>query len=320
MAEPRRRTTTVAREDYPRTAPGPGSDPARVFEAYENEGHADPGAAWASFTTDWNWAATLPHAVAESGPDSPPVARPVPGGYSLSGRWHLPGDTEVGRWLALPLAGPGGAAREDATVIRPDRPDVFVIASKVLPRPTDAGLHAVRFPADSDARFRLDGVHVPAGFAAHSSGAALPTQDIGFLWTAVAGMALGAASRLADELAVLGPRVAPPFFSPAATAAELSALLRQERLGFTAEPYNRPGLGRLISLAARESLADRVRRAAMLVHHVVTAAYEKAIPFPAKDGQHPLESLVVDSAAVLQHLRFTVDLLLIEDVGSATGT
>ncbi|GGT75267.1 hypothetical protein GCM10010207_85600 [Streptomyces atratus] len=62
-----------------------------------------------------------------------------------------------------------------------------------------------------------------------------------------------------------------------------------------------------------------VRRAAMLVHHVVTAAYEKAIPFPAKGGQHPLESLVVDSAAVLQHLRFTVDLLLIEDIGSATG-
>ncbi|MFC9626797.1 hypothetical protein ACFTXM_44890 [Streptomyces sp. NPDC056930] len=71
-----------------------------------------------------------------------------------------------------------------------------------------------------------------------------------------------------------------------------------------------------------EAMAEpcrHVRRAATLVHHVVTAAYEKAIPFPAKGGQHPLESLVVDSAAVLQHLRFTVDLLLIEGIGSATG-
>ncbi|MGW3496339.1 hypothetical protein [Streptomyces sp. NPDC001020] len=316
MTEPHTRTTAIAREDYSGTAPGPDSDPARVFEVYENEGHADPGAAWASFTTNWNWAASLPHAVAESGPDGPPTARAVPGGFSLSGRWRLPGDTEVGRWLALPLAGPRGADREDAAAIRPDLPDVFVIASKVLSRP-NGGLHTVRFPADSDTACRLDGVHVPPGFATHSSGAALSARDIGFLWTAVAGMAVGAASRLADELAVLGPSVAAPFLSPATTAAELSALLRQERLGFTTELYARPG--QLIPLTAREPLADRVRRTARLVHHVVTAAYERAIPFPTKGGHHPLESLVVDSAAVLQHLRFTVDLLLIQDVGSPTG-
>ncbi|MFL4910077.1 hypothetical protein ACJ6WF_44925 [Streptomyces sp. MMS24-I2-30] len=323
MTEPRRRTTTLTREDRPRPAPGPGTDPGRVFEAYERDGHADPGEAWASFTAAWNWASPLPHAVPRHGPDGPPVARPVPGGYALSGRWHLPADTAAGPWLALPLTAPWDTAREareNATESRPDRPDVFVVASRVLPRQATGGLRAVRSAAGPDTEFRLDGVHVPTGFTTHSSGTALSARDGGFLWTAVTGMALGAASRLTDELAVLGPSpVAGPAVSPAAAAAELSGLLSGERLGFTAELYNRPGLGQLISLAAREPLADRVRRAARLVHHVVTASYERAIPFPTDSGHNPLAALVTDSAAILHHLRFTVDVRPAEDTGSRTG-
>ncbi|MGW7575894.1 hypothetical protein [Streptomyces sp. NPDC054765] len=298
----------------------PGTDPAQVFEAYEDEGHFDPGAAWASFTADWNWAAPLPHAVAHSSPEGAPVARPVPGGYALSGRWCLPRETGAGQWLALPLAGLREAGCQNALAIPPDRPDVFVIASKRLPRTTGGGLHAVHFPADSDISFRLEDLHVPTGFATHASGTPLSARETSFLWTAVAGMALGAARRLTEELAMLGPSPAVDSLSSAATAAaELTALLRHERLGFTAELYNRPGLGQFISLAAREPLVDRVRRAAAVAHHVVTAAYERAIPFFTKDGDHPLESLVVDSAAVLQHLRATVDLLPIEDVDSPLG-
>ncbi|MGW1530270.1 hypothetical protein [Streptomyces sp. NPDC002159] len=196
---------------------------------------------------------------------------------------------------------------------------MFVVASKVLPRRTGGGLRVVPFRAHPDLPFRLDNVHVSTGFASHSSGTALSRKDVGFLWTAVVAMGLGAASRLTEELAVLAPGVVAPFHSPAASAAELSALLRQERLGFVAELYNRVGMGQFISLAAREPLADRVRHAALLVHHVVTSAYEQAIPFPAQSGHNPLESLVADSAAVLQHLRFMVDLLPIEDVDSSGG-
>ncbi|MFE9611709.1 hypothetical protein [Streptomyces sp. NPDC006012] len=320
MTEPCERTTTRTREDRPRPALGPGADPGRVFEAYEHDGYADPGEAWASFTAAWNWASPLPRSVPLAGPDGPPVARPVPGGYALCGQWRLPGDTAVGPWLALPLAASPEAAREEATGTRPDRPDVFVIASKVLPRQATHGLRAVRSPAGPDTEFRLDDVHVPSGFTTHSAGTALPARDGGFLWTAVAGLALGAANRLTDELAALGPSpVAGPAASPAAAAAELSGLLSAERLGFTAELHNRPGLGQVISLAAREPLADRVRRAARLVHHVVMAAYERAIPFPTDGGHNPLASLVTDSAAILHHLRYTVDLRLVEDAESRTG-
>lgn len=183
-----------------------------------------------------------------------------------------------------------------------------MIASKVLPRP--AGLRVVSAPVAPRAVFHLDDVHVPAGFTTCSGGTPLLDQDAAFLWTAAAGMAVGAADRLTDELASLGSSpLAMPVLSPTRAAAELSALLHHERLAFTAERYNGPDRGRLVALAARDPLAVRIRRTALPTQHVVTRVYERAILFPSAHGRRPLESLVVDSGAVLQHLRNTVDLL-----------
>ncbi|MFH8386868.1 hypothetical protein ACH4E7_39145 [Kitasatospora sp. NPDC018058] len=66
-------------------------------------------------------------------------------------------------------------------------------------------------------------------------------------------------------------------------------------------------------------LAGSIRRANGLVQHVFAAAYEYAIPFHRSDGSHPLESLVTGSAPLLQHARFTTDLLLTEDMTSRAG-
>ncbi|MCQ4213337.1 hypothetical protein [Streptomyces longispororuber] len=308
----------IGRDD-PLGAPppdGPGSDRARVFAAHELHGHAAPGEAWTSFTARWNWAATLPHAVPTPHAGSAPAVRRVPGGFSLSGSWQAPRTTGRGRWLVLPLSSP--RRPPDARIGAGHRlPDLYVVPSAALPAPAGTALRdRAATPLAPDAPVRLDGFYVPAGRATYSGGRALHRDHAPFVWTAVAGIALGAARRLTRELSA--PAAHPSYSScttvaapqPNAMAAGLGTLLRHERLGFTADLYNGPGLGRLIPLAARGPLPDRIARAAALAHHVVTAAYEHTALLPADDGElRHLEALLQDCAAPLQHLRSTVDLL-----------
>ncbi|MGP4051800.1 hypothetical protein [Streptomyces sp. 2A115] len=81
---------------------GPDTALAHVPRFYEHEAHHAPSAAWNAFTATWNWAAPLPAALpADHGL---PIARSVPGGFSLSGVWRIPSDVRRGPWLALPVA------------------------------------------------------------------------------------------------------------------------------------------------------------------------------------------------------------------------
>ncbi|MGY0021466.1 hypothetical protein ACVHNB_21210 [Streptomyces sp. YJ-C3] len=248
--------------------------------------------------------------------------RPVPGGFALSGGWRVPASAGLGPWLVLPLPRPGQGP--DDTEADHRLPDLYVVPSRSLPASTGITGGCVNAPLAPGAAFPLHGFFVPTGHASHSSGRALYGEHSSFVWTAVTGMALGAAGRLTGELAALGAAAdssrvaATSALQPKAVATELAALLRHERLGFTADLHNGPGLGRLVSLAARAPLPDRVGRAAALVQRVVTAAYEHTVLFPAHDARHPLESLLLDSFAALQHLRSTVDLLLTDGASSPT--
>ncbi|MBZ9641846.1 hypothetical protein [Streptomyces sp. PSKA30] len=202
------RTSTYG--DHPKLL-GPDTGLARVFAFFEAEGHSDPAGAWQALTGTWNWAAPLPTALPRT--DVPgPVARPAPGGCALSGQWRLPPYDPcdgTGPWLALPLA-----------PVRDGGPDLFVVASKVLPGDVGAG-----------SVFRLEDMYVPAGFVTHSAGEPLRCGDAPFFWTAVTALALGAARRMTDALA------AP---STAAAAAELAAVLHDERLSLAATVHAAP--------------------------------------------------------------------------------
>ncbi|MEU6440846.1 hypothetical protein [Streptomyces sp. NPDC047046] len=309
-----------------------------MFAAYEEAARADPAGAWDAFRAQWNWAALLPHAIPLVSGGVRPAACPVPGGHRVTGTWRLPdaptsasgapgyagGAGAPGPWLVLPL--PEGTAA-------PGDPDLFVTPLGPLRSSGRDLAEDVPTPVLADDVVRLDDLHVADGFAAYSGATALRRSDALFLATATAGMALGASGRMVAALAALDPagpldRIAarlrgPAPSSPAAVAAELEGLLHAERLGFTAELHNVPGRGRLVALAGRAPLDVRVSRAAALARHVAATVYECALPFAvgasAGDdrlraaggdrGAHPLESLVVDCAPVLQHLRLTVDLV-----------
>ncbi|WP_399896007.1 hypothetical protein ACGH7X_40515 [Streptomyces sp. BBFR51] len=312
-------TTTTARGDYPRVV-GPDTALSRVLDFFELDGYSDPSAAWRVFTRTWNWAAPLAAAVPAESLGARPVARPVPEGFVLTGQWHVPPGAAPGRWLVLPLTD----TRRDAKTEAANAPDLFVTTSRVLPR----ALRTRRAVDDADGAgpaFRLDDVQVPSGFATYSAGTPLRGDDAAFVWTAVTGLAFGAARRLTDTLARLAPNAAgpadtrtqsrpfaatPTAATPTADAAdELAAVLRDERLNLAARVHGAPLAGRADALRSAEALAAQIRRASRTVHHVVAAAYERALPCTVDDGREPLVRLVEESSPILQYMRFAVELL-----------
>lgn len=283
---------TAARSSGPETA-GPDPDLGRVFADFERDGHDDPGAAWETFTSTWNWAAPLPTAVPGDESAQGPLARPVQGGFALSGQWRLPSRRWPRRWLALRLTGVRGAGDKAAG----DGPDLFVVPARVLSPPSRRD-HGRGGAEPSGPACRLDDVHVPAGLATRSSGRALGAEAAAFHWTAVTAMALGTARRLAGALAPLAP----------AAAAELTAVLHDERTSLAAALHGASRTDRGGPPDAEEAWAARIGRAARVVHPVVAAAYEHAMPAVARDARHPLACLIEGGSPILQHIRFAVDL------------
>lgn len=268
---------------------------ARVFAAHENLGHAGPSTAWNSFTATWNWAAPLPAATPARRSGAAPTARPAPGGFSLSGLWHLPPETEDAPWLLLPLTD----AYRDRTG-GAEGPDLFVVPTKVLSSPHH-GPRTLASSPTSGSWVRVYEQYVPAGFTTFASGTPLRPQDGAFLWTAVTAMALGAARRLTEVLASVhanGTRSAvhrvTAAAAPAATAAELATRLSRERYSLHCPD---------------EPLTTRVRQTSRLAHHVVATAHAHASTVTDTGDRHRIESLLAESNTLLQHVRFTLELL-----------
>ncbi|EYT81798.1 hypothetical protein CF54_17195 [Streptomyces sp. Tu 6176] len=293
-----RRGTADAGGGYLRIV-GPYAGPVRVLGFYERDGHSDASAAWESFTSVWNWAAPLVTALPREPSGAGPLVRGVAGGFSVSGQWRLPKGAEPGPWLALRLTAHPRGSGEGFGV---SDPDVFVVASKVLPAPPGGG-DAER----AGAVFRLADEYVPGGFATSSAGTPLGAGDAVFVWAAVAGMAFGAARRLTDALA--GLEAPGAFVPPAAAAAELAAALHDERLSLAARLHGVSRAEPRERAAATAVLAEQVRRASRLVHQVVSAAYEYGLSARGSAAEDPLISLVDDSTPILQYMRYAVDLL-----------
>ncbi|MEU6290926.1 hypothetical protein [Streptomyces sp. NPDC046988] len=287
--------------------PGPATGLTRVLTVMESRGHADPAETWRAFTGAWNWAAPLATAVPGTGLPATAVVRPVPGGFDLSGVWHLPPDDGSGSWLALPLAREGVCGAETD----PGRfesgaaglPDLFVFPASRLGGPGAE--------ADPDgpgrAAFRLEGVRVPAGLATYTAGTPLRAADGAFLWTAVAALALGAARRMTDVLAGPGPRAAAG--RGPVVAAELAAALHDERTALTATLHGAPTAREGLPPDLRERLAVRVRRLADTVHHVLAAAYDHLLTDDRGAGRQPLVSVMEASSPILQQARYATELL-----------
>ncbi|MFF4354768.1 hypothetical protein [Streptomyces sp. NPDC001530] len=185
-------------------------------------------------------------------------------------------------------------------------PDLFVVASKALPEESGTGTV-----------IRLDDMYVPAGFATHSSGAPLRAGDAAFLWTAVTALALGTARRITDVLAApyaggaaSTPHVPAPY---AAAAADVAAVLHDERLSLTATLRDTPSARQGLPAATEKRLAAHVPRAGRAVQHVVAAAYEHALTADWSGGRHPLVSLIEAGSPTLQQARYTTELLLPRD-------
>ncbi|WP_331737642.1 hypothetical protein [Streptomyces sp. NBC_00019] len=283
--------TTSTYGDHP-TVLGPDSDLAQVFAFFESEGYVNPAAAWPALTRTWNWAAPLTTAVPRA--DRPaPTARPVPGGFTLSGQWRRPSYDGTDPWLALPL---GPASRGG--------PDLFVVAAKVLPDGEGA----------PGSVFRLEDVYVPAGFVTYSTGEPLRAGDAAFLWTAVTALALGAARCMTDVLTARA-KGAGDTAVPSA-AAELAAVLYDERLSLAAVLHDAPSARQGLPASVEVRLAAQVGRAGTAVHHVVAAAYEHALASGAGTGRHPLVNLIEVCSPILQQVRYATELLLPHDTTS----
>ncbi|MFJ7495105.1 hypothetical protein ACIQZB_28675 [Streptomyces sp. NPDC097727] len=296
---------------------GPATGLAQVFASFEPHGHADPAGAWRAFTGTWNWAAPLTAAVPRTGLPRTPVVRHASGGFALSGLWHLTLHEGTGPWLALPLAAGERRSEQESGrgVARPgaDGPDLFVVPAKSLPG-------AVLGPAgDQDASsgpvFRLAGVHVPTGFATHTTGTPLRAQDAAFLWTTVAALALGAARRMIDVLAGRTPDADTPRepVAPAVLTAELAAVLHDERLSLAAALHGAPAARHGLPPALEERLAAQVRQVANVVHHVLAAAYEYALTAGGHGDHYPLVSIIEASSPILQQARYATELLPPDD-------
>ncbi|MGW2458127.1 hypothetical protein ACWC2M_03685 [Streptomyces sp. NPDC001761] len=314
--------TTSTHGDHLRVL-GPDTGLAQVFAFYEVHAHGDPSAAWEAFTTAWNWSAPLATAVAGADVPDTPVALPAAGGgFTLSGRWHLPAHDGTGAWLALPLT--GGERPSRPVMASPGGPDLFAVPSEVL----RGAVHAVPGEAAGPGPvFRLEGVHVPTGFATHAAATPLRAADAPFLWTAVAAQALGAARRVTDALAAPAPASASAPASGAArgpvrsatVAAELAAVLHDERLSLAAALHGAPSARLGLAPSAGERLAARVRRAGNAVHQVVASALEHALASYGYAGEHPLVHLLEASAPILQQARYATQLLPPDDGTSWKG-
>ncbi|MBG7697141.1 hypothetical protein HCJ76_03260 [Streptomyces sp. MC1] len=296
---------------------GPDSGLARVFASYEERAHGDPSAAWHAFTTAWNWAAPLTTAVPGADVRDRPVARPaVGGGFSLSGLWHLPGHDGTGPWLALPLT--AGERPSRPVTATPGGLDLFAVPSKAL----RAAVHAVTGDADVPGPvFRLEDVHVPTGFVTHAAATPLRAGDAPFLWTAVVAQALGAVRRMTDTLAAADaePGAARGPRPSAAVAAELAAVLHDERLSLAAALHGAPSARLGLPLSAEERLAARVQRAGNAAHQVVASALDHALASYGYAGEHPLVHLMEASAPILQQVRYATQLLPPDDGTSWKG-
>ncbi|WLW58143.1 hypothetical protein [Streptomyces sp. YU58] len=296
-----RPTTTDPYGERPNVL-GPDTGLAQVLAFFESEGYSGPArAAWQAVTRTWNWAAPLTTAVPRT--DVPgSVARPASGGFALSGRWRVPSYDRCDRcdgtapWLALPLV---PAKYGD--------PDLFVVPSKVLPAP-------VRARTDDDGGttgpvFRLEDVYVPAGFVTHSTGRPLRAGDAPFFWTAVTGLALGAARRMTDLLAAPADTGSGRGPVPSPVSAELAAVLHDERLSLAAVLHGAPSARQGLPAAVEARLAAHVGRAGTAVHHVVAAAYEHTLTADWGGGPHPLVSLIEAGSPILQQARYATELL-----------
>ncbi|MEV7077974.1 hypothetical protein AB0N88_05440 [Streptomyces sp. NPDC093516] len=236
-------------------------------------------------TGTWNWAAPLPAAVCHR--DLEATARPTSGGFTLSGLWSLPAPEQTGPWLALPLPVSGSGD-----------PDLFVVASQALPKSSGAARVV-----------RLDDLYVPVGFATYAAGAPLCADDAAFLWTAVTALALGTARRITDVLAAPYGGGAASTPHTAVAAAELAAVLHDERLSLAATLYEAPSARQGLSVAAQERLAVLVPCAEKVVQHVVASAYEHALTADWSSGRHPLVDLIEAGTPIFQQARCTTEVL-----------
>ncbi|PSM42911.1 hypothetical protein C6Y14_12020 [Streptomyces dioscori] len=296
------------------TAFGPDSGLAQVLSFFEPEASSFSPAAWQAFTATWNWAAPLATAFPLTDPSGGPAARPVPGGFTLSGRWQLPPRAGTARWLALPLT--GGVPQPTHTTTH-NGPDLFVLPSKVLTGAVDGS------SGDDDMSrpvFRSDGLYVPTGFATYAGGTPLRAEDAAFVWTAAAALALGTARRITYVLAVSAPSGTSPenggSVPVTVAAAELASVLHDERLSLAAVLQGAPSARQGLSLSAAEKLAAHVRQTVDLVHHVIAVAYERALMSGRDDRQHPLAKLIESGTPILQQARYVTELLPPSD---ATG-
>ncbi|MFE4627268.1 hypothetical protein [Streptomyces mirabilis] len=183
-----------------------------------------------------------------------------------------------------------------------------MLSANALPRP-----HRNADGTDHHDRvLRLDQAYVPGGFTTSSAGTSLRADDAAFMWTAVTAMALGAAHRLTDTLADLAQQaVASPTAAmpPAAAAAELAAMLHDERLSLSGQLHGASTEGPDAGPFPDGSLAASVRRASRTVRDVVSAVYEYGTSFLDSEGHHALESLIEISMPLLQCMPFAVELL-----------
>lgn len=308
--------TTSTHGDHLRVF-GPDTGLAQVFAFYEDHAHGDPNAAWQAFTAAWNWAAPLATAVPGADDGYGPVARPaVGGGFTVSGLWHLPAHDGTGPWLALPLN--GGERPSGPVMATPGGPDLFAVPSRALRGAVHAGTGDAVGPGPV---FRLEGVHVPTGFATHAAATPLRAADAPFLWTAVVAQALGAARRITDALAAPGTAsgaVRGPV-RPATVAAELAAVLHDERLTLAAALHGAPSARLGLPSSAEERLAARVQRAGYAAHEVVASALDHALASCGYAGEHPLVHVVEASAPILQQVRYATQLLPPDDGTSWKG-
>ncbi|MFG2356891.1 hypothetical protein [Streptomyces sp. NPDC048521] len=296
---------------------GPDIGLAQVFAFYEERAHGDPSAAWQAFTTAWNWAAPLTTAVPGKDDRDRPEARPaVGGGFTLSGLWHLPVHDGTGPWLALPLT--VGERPSRPVTATPGGPDLFAVPSKAL----RGAVRAVTGDADVPGpAFRLEDVHVPTGFVTHAAATPLRAGDAPFVWTAVAAQALGAARRMTGTLAApdTASGAARGPVPSAAVAAELAAVLHDERLSLAATLHGAPSARLGLPSSAEERLAARVQRAGNAVHQVVAAAFDHALASCGYAGEHPLVQLMEAGAPILQQVRYATQLLPPDDGTSWKG-
>ncbi|MET9879019.1 hypothetical protein ABZZ36_30955 [Actinacidiphila glaucinigra] len=273
---------------------GPDAPLPKVFAFFESDGHFDPAAAWDAFTGTWNWAAPLTTALPRSEPPQPP-ARPAPGGFALSGRW-CPPCAGTGSWLALPLGTAPG-----------EGPDLFVVPSRAF---VGVGRSVAAGGDGAGPVFRIEDLYVPAGFVTHTTGTPLRDGDAAFLWTAVTGLALGAARRTVELLAGRHPGagIGAPAGS-ATVAAELAAVLRAERLNLAATLHGAPSVRAGSAPTLQERLVADVGRAGAAVLHVISAAYGHVLTSGPAD-QHPVVRAVEAASPILQQVRYVTELLL----------